>query len=927
MSKYVLSLDSADATLERVGGKGANLSELARAGFVVPPGFLVTTEAYRAFVAVNGLGDKIVGLARAIASDDPVALEQVSARIAELFEGGSLPAEIAQTIIEAYGSLSATGSPADPSPGPGRGTEHGAPVAVRSSATAEDLPGMSFAGQQDTYLNIVGGVSVLDAVRRCWASLWTARAIGYRARNGIAPDDVALAVVVQRLVPSEVSGVLFTANPLTGRRDEIVIDASFGLGEAIVSGQVEPDHYVVDQRSWRITGRKLGAKALAIVPRAGGGTDHVIGGDQRQALDDPQIVRLCQLSARVATHFGTPQDIEWALAGGELYLLQSRPITSLYPLPENARHETPDARRESEPQHVASPVSGHSPRVYWSLNSVQGVIEPFTPVGQDALRRGLAAGIGNMFRIARPSEQFLVEAGGRLFVDVTDITAVFMTVLAGVDPGARQTLAQLVEERRVSLKNPFSRAKVRELLPTLLPLLGRVLATLQAPQFMRARASARAERALAEARSHAARAGQLDGLIDSLERDLNAFVTQLIPQLLPLVISGVGTMKLVDHWLNGWLDLPAGSVYQLARGLPGNVTSEMDLRLWAEAQAIRADADAREFMLTQSNEGLAEAYERGELPATAQHAIERFLARYGMRGVGEIDFGRPRWREDPTPILQTIQNYLRQDDPNQAPDLIFARGAVEANRLAAEWTAQVRRGVFGAARAKLLGLAIGRMRAIMGFRESPKFYIIQLFGIYREALLAHARELAARGALEKPEDIDFVHLDQLRRFARGESLDLIAIVTAARADYERERARRRMPRLLLSTGEVFYEGLSQAGSGDLVGDPVSPGVVEGRARVVLDPRGVRLDPGEILICPATDPGWTPLFLTAGGLVMEIGGMVTHGSVVAREYGIPAVVGVHEATSLIQTGQRIRVDGTQGRITVLEEIPVSSAVKE
>jgi pyruvate,water dikinase len=214
------------------------------------------------------------------------------------------------------------------------------------------------------------------------------------------------------------------------------------------------------------------------------------------------------------------------------------------------------------------------------------------------------------------------------------------------------------------------------------------------------------------------------------------------------------------------------------------------------------------------------------------------------------------------------------------------------------------------------------MRLLVGARESPKFYIIQLFGIYRAALLDSGRELAARGALAQAEDILFVPLAQLRRFANGEALDLKPIVVAQRAEYDQDCARRRMPRLLLSSGEVFYEGLSEAGAADLVGDPVSPGVVEGRARVVLDPRGVRLDPGEILVCPATDPGWTPLFLTAGGLVMEIGGMITHGSVVAREYGIPAVVGVHEATTRIANGQRIRVDGTQGRILLLE--PTASA---
>jgi pyruvate,water dikinase len=377
---------------------------------------------------------------------------------------------------------------------------------------------------------------------------------------------------------------------------------------------------------------------------------------------------------------------------------------------------------------------------------------------------------------------------------------------------------------------------------------------------------------------------------------------------------------LIDRWLAAWLGLSRGSVFQLLRGLPGNVTTEMDLRLWALVQQIRADTAARDTLLALPAEEQVDAYRRGALPATAQRALEQFLDQYGMRAVAEIDIGRPRWRDDPTPILQTIHGYLQQDNPAHAPDVMFEQGAAEAERLAREWTARVRGTRFGRARARLLGGAIRMMRQLAGLRETPKFYLIQVIGLYRRALLESAQELVTRNALEQAEDIFFVGLDQLRRFAGGEALDLKRIVAAQRADYQRERARRQMPRLLLSTGEAFYEGLSQAGAGDLVGDPVSPGVVEGRARVVTDPHGVRLEPGEILVCPATDPGWTPLFLTAGGLVMEVGGMVTHGSVVAREYGIPAVVGVHQATTRLHTGQRLRVDGTQGRVVLLDEVP-------
>jgi rifampicin phosphotransferase len=313
MDKYILTFSSPEATLERVGGKGANLAILTRANFPVPTGFLVTTDAYHAFVESNQIRSQIIALAQQATLDDPQSLENTSAQIRTLFEHGTIPAEVGAEITAAYYHLST--QPA---------------VAVRSSATAEDLPGLSFAGQQDTYLNVIGTDAVLDAVNKCWGSLWTARAIGYRARNGIPPDEVALAVVVQLMLASEASGILFTANPLTGRRDEIVIDASFGLGEAIVSGQVNPDHYVVNPHTWQIAERALGDKALAIIPRAGGGTEQVERpGTTEQALPDAQIVELARLAQRVAEHFGSPQDIEWAWANRQLYLLQARPITSL----------------------------------------------------------------------------------------------------------------------------------------------------------------------------------------------------------------------------------------------------------------------------------------------------------------------------------------------------------------------------------------------------------------------------------------------------------------------------------------------------------------------------------------------------------------------------------------------------------------------
>jgi pyruvate,water dikinase len=362
---------------------------------------------------------------------------------------------------------------------------------------------------------------------------------------------------------------------------------------------------------------------------------------------------------------------------------------------------------------------------------------------------------------------------------------------------------------------------------------------------------------------------------------------------------------------------------EVTRGLPNNVTTEMDLALWDVARAIGAEPGSRtRFEVSDAHVLAADLLER-RLPRAALAPLERFLARYGMRGVGEIDLGRTRWREDPTPLIQAVRSYLRIEDPVQAPDAVFARGAASAEEALDRLCRELRARRGGWIKARLARWAARRVRALAGLRESPKFAIVRVLGIVRETLLASGRELAAAGAIARADDIFFLRLGELHALVGGgedtPTHALQEIIAARRERYTREMLRRQIPRLMLSDGQAFYEGMAApegAGEGVLVGSPVSPGVAEGAVRVILDPRGATLAPGEILVCPGTDPAWTPLFLVAGGLVTEVGGLMTHGAVVAREYGIPAVVGVTGATTRLVTGQRVRVDGTSGRVTVL-----------
>ena len=894
---FVLSLDSPQADLATAGGKGANLARLVRAGFPVPGGFIVTTRAYRDFVQANGLADWIQEQVRRADPEDPKALEAASQAIRRRFLEGTMPEPIRRALLARYQAM---GRPA---------------VAVRSSATAEDLPDLSFAGQQDTYLNVVGEEALARAVIRCWSSLWTARAMGYRARNQLDQADVSLAVVVQEMVQSQASGVLFTANPLNGRRTEAVIDATLGLGEALVAGLVEPDHYVVRKADGRILEKRLGAKSLAIRSAPGGDTvTEEVQAQGRQALPDQAIRELVALGNRVEALFGSPQDIEWAWVEGQLFLLQSRPITSLYPLPPGVAPE---------------PL-----RVFFSFGAVQGVLAPFTPLGQETIKAFFAGGASLFgYRFTPHTQPVILSAGERLWADITPPLRnglgrrLVARALAGVEPGSGQILAHLLQDSRLAPARAWPRWEtLARLLRFALPRLREVAWALLHPERAQIRAQSFGAAAIREFRERSARATTLSQRVALHEYLGQIAFPVIVPVFLAPVLAGylplVLLNKLVPDLAQADPEIGPHTVLTLTRGLPHNVTTEMDLALWETAQAIRQDPQALAHFLEASPEQLAGETVARRLPVPAQAAVERFLERYGMRGVGEIDVGRPRWWEDPLPVIQTLRSYLGIQDEAMSPAVVFRRGEAEARAAQEKLVAAARRRPLGRLKARFVRWATRRIRTLAGLRESPKFTIITLMGISRRNLLASGEELVRAGVLERRDDPFFLNLPELHVLGMGAPGRWRELVQERREAIRREERRRQIPRILLSDGEAFYQGMvaaaDEASARLLVGSPVSPGVAEGVAHVVFQPHQAQLKPGEILVCPGTDPAWTPLFLAAAGLVMEVGGMMTHGAVVAREYGIPAVVGVDRATQRIKTGQRIRVDGSSGKIWLLNE---------
>jgi rifampicin phosphotransferase len=884
---YILSFAELDRhSLAVAGGKAANLGEMTRAGLPVPPGFCITTRAYAAVATGTQMAMTTEALDITTALDAD-RLAELAARARDALLLAPVPPDLSSAIVRAYASLGSD-----------------TPVAVRSSATAEDLPTASFAGQQETYLNVVGTETLLEAVRRCWASLWTERAVAYRAKNGIRHSTVRLAVVVQQMVDARVAGVLFTANPLTGRRQQAVIDASPGLGEAVVSGAVTPDQFVVQTALGEIVQRKIADKQVRIDPVPGGGTRRVEqAGVVGQCLSDAEVRALAKLGERVERHYGAPQDIEWAIDGaGHIWLVQTRPITTLFPLPPRAK-------------------AGDQLRVYFSFNVAQGVYGPLTPMGIQALRlisSGMATWLGYPQRNPSAGAPVFVEAAHRLFLDVTPVLSsttgrrLARFALSHMEVRSGAILERLFGDPRLAPLRDTPMGVIRIvgkiLRKTRVPV--RVAQALIDPDGARRR-SARALATFMEAAilpAQTTTAGRVD-LVEQLLYEVGP--RGIVPVAAPVLPAAFISMGLASRLLKG-LAAPE-EIQAVLRGLPHNPTTEMDLQLWALVQHVRQDQESAQMLRTETLHDMAVRYRDGALPKTLQRGLAAFLEKYGHRGVAEIDLGVPRWADDPKHILGALANYLSLENLTNAPDVQFARMAREARAMVLELSR--RAGQKNWLRGRLVGLFLDRAHQLAGLREMPKYTVISVLAKCRTLLLPVGEELAGAGRIDAPEDIFFLTLPEARVALAG--ADLRPVVRERRESYERERQRRHVPRMLLSDGsepEAEATALDDV-SGVLRGSPASAGTLTATARVILDPHGARLEPGEILVAPSTDPGWTPLFLTAGGLVMEMGGPMSHGAVVAREYGIPAVVGVPGATEHIQTGQRITVDGAKGTVTL------------
>jgi rifampicin phosphotransferase len=864
MTSLVLELRKIEKTqLLLVGGKALNLGALSNIeGIQVPDGFCVTTVGYQKAIQQSDTFHALVDQLIPLKAENREQIGEISSRIRQSITEVEIPSDVVKAVSDYLSRY---------------GEEHA--YAVRSSATAEDLPHASFAGQQDTYLNIIGKKAILQHIKKCWASLFTDRAVIYRMQNGYDHRQVSLSVIVQRMVFPQASGILFTADPITSNRRVLSIDASFGLGEALVSGLVSADCYKVKEDV--IVDKVIAAKKLAIYPVKEGGTETVqLDSDQQkvQTLTDPQILQLTHIGRKIEAYFGCPQDIEWCLVDGTFYIVQSRPITTLFPIPESNDQEN---------------------HVYISVGHQQMMTDAMKPLGL------------SFYLLTTPAP--MRKAGGRLFVDVTQQLAspvsrnMLLNAMGQHDPLIKDALMNIMERGDFIKAVPTDHNS-----PS--PTRGNPDKQMENNLSIVADLIKRRETSIEELKQNISRKSG-SALVDFILEDIQELKKILFdPQSTAVFMSAMNASTWINEKMYEWLG-EKNAADTLSQSVPNNITSEMGLALLDVADVIRPFPEVVDYLHRARDDYFFEELVRFEGGQEARIAIENYLNKYGMRCSGEIDLTKTRWIEKPTTLLPLILGNVKNFEPN-AGHRKFEQGRQEAMKKEQQLIERLMRLPDGEQKAKETKERIDLLRNYIGYREYPKYFMVNRYFIYKRALLKEALRLVQTGVIHQKEDIFYLTFEELREVVRTNRLDA-QLISQRKGEYKLYE-KLTPPRVITSDGEIISGRYKRENlpAQALAGLPVSAGVVEGRARVILNMEEAVLEEGDILVTTFTDPSWTPLFVSIKGLVTEVGGLMTHGAVIAREYGLPAVVGVENATKQIKDGQRIRVHGTEGYIEIL-----------
>lgn len=871
MNSYILDFSAVDKTkFNLAGGKGVNLGELCTIeGINVPGGFCVTTEAFKNVIAKNSGINQLVSQLSLLKLEERNKIAEVSCNIRTAIENVIIPADLVRDIsLYLYKH--------------GEGNAY----AIRSSATAEDLPGASFAGQQESYLNIIGTQAILKHISKCWASLFTERAVIYRLQNGFNHHKVYLSVIVQKMVFPQVSGIMFTADPVSGNRKVLSVDASFGLGEALVSGIVNADVYKVCDG--KLAEKKIPAKKLAIHALQAGGTKQLAvdeGQQNRQALTVEQVLQLESIGRKIEAHFGNPQDIEWCLADGLFYIVQSRPITTLYPVPV---------------------VDDNEKHVYISVGHQQMMTDAMKPLGISV----------RQLTTVRP----MFVAGGRMFADIAQNLAtqagrhMIINILGNSDPLIKDALSALIERgdfipplqpgNKEHELSSYVNTETSDVFKNRIDNDPAIVTDL-------INRSVLAVAALKENIKGKCGIALLDYIKDDCKQMQQLL---MLPQNMGVIMDGMNAALWINDHVHEWLG-EKNVADKLSQSVDNNITAEMGRALLDVADIIRPYPQVVNYLQQVKDDDFLDGLAGLHGGLQAKEAIIAYLDKYGMRCAGEIDITKPRWSEKPSVLVPVIVGNIKNLAPG-AGKKKFEDGLNEALQKQEELVARLKQLPGGKEKAAALKHAVSVLRNFSGYREYPKYDIVSRYAVYKQALLQEAGKLVQAGVIKDRDDIYYLHFDELYESIASNFVDYTIINRRKEefALYEKLTP----PRVMTSDGEIINGAYNRQHmpAHAIAGLAVSSGVVEGRARVIFSIKEAAFEEGDILVTPFTDPSWTPLFLLVKGLVTEVGGLMTHGSVIAREYGLPAVVGVDNATKLIKDGQRIRVNGTEGYIEIL-----------
>ena len=867
-ASLVLGLDEVgDGQRAAVGGKAANLAILFRAGMPVPRSFCVTTAAFDQFLASFAGRTRLSELLSRGSTARIDQLAELSREAQSCLAPSVVPPAVRDAVLAAWREL-----------GDGRS------CAVRSSATVEDAPERSFAGQFESLLNVRGAEALLEAIKSCWLSLFSERALVYLARQRVPVEKVKMAVLVQEMVAAEFSGVAFSADPLSGATNRLVVEWVPGLGDVLVQGTREPKRMVIEKKTRRVLER----------------------GHASDLLPETVQGHLLELAVQAERLFGTPQDIEWACRDGEAWLLQARPITTLRP------------STEAEVE------------IWSNLNAVENMPDVLTPLMWSLLDYILHRHLGPLLKIAGVdpvSERGLGLVAGRVYMNV----GVVLKILRCLPGFRRDRLAWLMGGHQDALMDALERQSgaaspsLRVRIAALLRVMQLAAGFLWVAQWRSGRAC------LAWLTAWADRFAQLDCQqlsADELFGRLNSVEADLLRHLPVPVLFGSG---LIFHGFfrrgcRKWFQDPHGALAnRLLSRAGGMASAEPAMALWQMAACAAQQPSLRTAVQTARNFAELSDSLSSTSPAAGKEFLgqwQAFMRRHGHHAMGEVDIAAPRWSERPDDVLRLVQGYL--DGAEQCnPSRILEERASERERVLAECGSRLRNPL----KRWWFHFLLCQTQEWVVFRENLKSEIVRGLAAFRRIFLELGDRMARQGILERRDDIFFLTIEEYEPVYRGKAtFEVRAAVRARRAEFERNRALA-PPAVIVGRFDPARQTLPpdhRAGD-ELQGLPVSAGVVTGPARVMLRADNqARILPGEILVAPFTDPGWTPYFLTAAGLVTDIGGQLSHGSVVAREYGLPAVVNVQSATRLIRTGDLIQVDGDRGRVTILVRGPAGGS---